>query len=276
MGMKDDDRAAERLVELRAETARLLEELDRQIGAVEEAQVTEISAERAEARATGDPMLVGLSNRATSTTYLDCTAPNADSLYVTGASGVTAAGNDGPGLRGYGTNAEGVVGSGPTGVRGSGNQFGVVGESSGSGTGVQGRSRTGDALYGLTYQGRGAVAVSLDNYGVQAFSRNRSAVLAQSIAGAGVISYTTSGADPAVLAENDSGVADSTALLVFGHAGVGAYLSGDRAPLRLALAQASGAPTSGDHLAGEIYLDSNADLFLCKASGSPGTWAQIA
>jgi hypothetical protein len=29
---------------------------------------------------------------------------------------------------------------------------------------------------------------------------------------------------------------------------------------------------AGFHNAGELVLDANADLYLCKTSGSPGTW----
>ena len=56
----------------------------------------------------------------------------------------------------------------------------------------------------------------------------------------------------------------------------GAVLDGRVAPLRLFPAPAAGAPSSGYHLMGELLLDSHGDLFLCKASGTPGVWKQIA
>ena len=37
----------------------------------------------------------------------------------------------------------------------------------------------------------------------------------------------------------------------------------------------AGPPTTGFHEAGELSLDANADLYLCKASGTPGTWNLI-
>jgi hypothetical protein len=57
--------------------------------------------------------------------------------------------------------------------------------------------------------------------------------------------------------------------------GVGAVLSGGLAPLRLTPSGATGAPAAGAHTAGELYVDSNGDLFYCTAAGTPGTWIQL-
>jgi hypothetical protein len=280
------ERYRARLVELRAETATLLAELDRQtaagnIGALapleQELQSRERPSEEATARLTGQAILAGMMNTADATTYLDCTAPDADAFHVTGYSGVTGVGSNGPGLRGYSTNGDSVVGmGGQAGVRGQSGGFGVYGQSLGNSVGVYGISNDGDGVYGFSFNGRGTLGVSLNSYGVQAFSRNRSAIIAQSIAGPGVVAYTTSSADAAVVAENDSGSVGSTAVVALGHAGVGAYASGEQAALQLGRAQLSGAPTSGFHVAGELVLDANADLYLCKATGSPGSWTLVA
>jgi hypothetical protein len=32
----------------------------------------------------------------------------------------------------------------------------------------------------------------------------------------------------------------------------------------------------GPHEAGELYVDSQGQLFLCTAAGTPGTWMQVA
>jgi hypothetical protein len=61
--------------------------------------------------------------------------------------------------------------------------------------------------------------------------------------------------------------------------GYGATLQGGRAPLRLLPAETAGAPTSGDHEVGELFVDSNGDLFFCKVKSTPGmpaTWVKIA
>jgi len=57
--------------------------------------------------------------------------------------------------------------------------------------------------------------------------------------------------------------------------GVGAILSGGLAPLRLTPSGATGAPAASAHTAGELYVDSNGDLFYCTAGGTPGTWVQL-
>lgn len=40
-------------------------------------------------------------------------------------------------------------------------------------------------------------------------------------------------------------------------------------------ATATGAPTSGSHQRGEMYVDGAGSLFVCTASGTPGTWRQV-
>ena len=57
--------------------------------------------------------------------------------------------------------------------------------------------------------------------------------------------------------------------------GVGAVLSGGLAPLRLTPSGATGAPSAGAHTAGELYVDSNGQLFFCTAGGTSGTWVQL-
>lgn len=57
-----------------------------------------------------------------------------------------------------------------------------------------------------------------------------------------------------------------------GDSGVGGYFHGALAPLLLGLGGVVGAPTSGAHSAGEIYMDSAATLWVCVSSGTPGAW----
>lgn len=63
---------------------------------------------------------------------------------------------------------------------------------------------------------------------------------------------------------------------VFGSGGdYGGELYGGLAQLRLRPKGTAGAPTSGSHLKGEIYLDTNGRLFVCTADGTPGTWRSV-
>jgi hypothetical protein len=63
---------------------------------------------------------------------------------------------------------------------------------------------------------------------------------------------------------------------VSGHGRIGGSFSGTAAPLRLAPAATAGPPTADYHLAGELYVDSQGQLYLCTAPGTPGAWAQVA
>ena len=54
--------------------------------------------------------------------------------------------------------------------------------------------------------------------------------------------------------------------------GLGGEFIGGEAPLRLVPSATTGAPKTGTHHKGELYVDSNFDLFYCKADGTPGTW----
>ena len=97
------------------------------------------------------------------------------------------------------------------------------------------------------------------------------------------------GLDPDLL-DLDIHQADPTSYGVTGHAddvrgigvrgmskhGYGATLQGGRAPLRLLPAETAGVPASGDHEVGELFVDSNGDLFFCKVKGTPCTWVKIA
>jgi hypothetical protein len=60
--------------------------------------------------------------------------------------------------------------------------------------------------------------------------------------------------------------------------GYGAFISAGNglAPLRLFPMGFSGAPTTGRHEAGEMLFDLDGRLFICAASGFPGTWREVA
>jgi hypothetical protein len=135
--------------------------------------------------------------------------------------------------------------------------------------GVQGVSQHGFGVSGVSSYSDGMVG--------EAYSRARSGVY-------GLNHYS---GDPHSLDQ-----ADRTSYGVTGHAddvhgigvrgmskhGYGATLQGGQAPLRLLPAETAGAPTSGYHQVGELFVDSQGNLFFCKVTGTskPGNWRQIA
>lgn len=271
--------------ELRAENARLLSELRRYAEAEKPAPLESppppgnavAAAAPPAPTATGQPIIAGQSNSAADTTYLDSSG-SSGAMYVIGtARGVTGVGQSSPGLFGYSYNADAVVGfavppNGQSGVRGQSNGIGVYGESTGSSIGVLGRSAAGYGTYGYSQDGPGSVGVSTNGLGAVAFSQQREALNAFSVNGDGVRASTSSGSAAAVFAENASGTAGGVGVAALGQAGVGVYASGEQAAIQLGRAQTPGPPTTGFHIAGELVLDANADLYLCKTNGTPGIW----
>ena len=102
-------------------------------------------------------------------------------------------------------------------------------------------------------------------------------VVATSIQGPGA-SVQTEQSQIAMVCGNLSGK-DSTntpyGLVAYAENGIGINAVGGTAPIQLSIGNTVGAPTSGQHEAGELYLDSNVTLFLCKKSGPPGTWKKL-
>jgi hypothetical protein len=62
---------------------------------------------------------------------------------------------------------------------------------------------------------------------------------------------------------------------VFGDGHVGGQFRGSSAQLALVPGPTAGKPASGRHATGEIYMDSEASLFVCIAGGFPGTWVRV-
>jgi hypothetical protein len=60
-----------------------------------------------------------------------------------------------------------------------------------------------------------------------------------------------------------------------GNAGLSLSLPGATAPTRYVGATVSGAPVSGSFLTGDFVIADNGHCFVCTASGSPGTWADV-
>jgi hypothetical protein len=144
----------------------------------------------------------------------------------------------------------------------------TLGETRGRGIGVHGVSTNGVGVNGASYNNHGVVGEA---------SRASSGVY-----GLNHYSGDSHGRDLDGL-DLDIRQADRTSYGVTGHAddvqgigvrgmskhGYGATLQGGRAPLRLLPAETAGHPASGD--VGELFVDSNGDLYFCKVKSTPGT-----
>jgi hypothetical protein len=147
---------------------------------------------------------------------------------------------------------------------------------------AQGTSTTG-APVGLYALARG-IGIIVSAFGVapspvvskavQAFCELGVAVFADSRDNTAVYAHTTNG-QSAIVADQASANPRSVAVAALGGSGVGLYASGETAAVQLGRSSVAGPPTTGFHEAGELSLDANADLYLCKASGTPGTWNLI-
>jgi len=217
----------------------------------------------------------------------DSRASNGIGVYGEGATyGVQGRGDDpiygleGTGVRGEG--ATGVWGSsskiGWSGVygqhtaeAGSGNSaeagYGVVGDGTGSGAGVFGRNSSGTAA------GRSCGVLGEGQFGI----------IGKSTAPgfAGVSGEHTGQQGYGVLGRNDifTGVRALGKTGVWGSSlggGYGGQFDGGKAQLMLKPKGGTpGKPTSGEHTKGELFMDSEAALFVCTASGTPGTWRRF-
>lgn len=258
---------------------------------------------------TGQPIIAGASNSAADTTYLGCTDPGSAMYVIGNGRGVSGVAQSGPGLHGLSYTQNGVVGigmpnalngvqgqavnpgasgvygqhdNGGYGTAGRSSFTGVLGESTGTGYGVYGTSTDGDGVAGWSTNALAVRAQSVNGHAVQAVSHNQSGVNSASVNSygvrgfsansVGVLATSNSATGAGLLAENDSGAPGGVAVIALGQAGVGVYASGEQAAVQLGRSSLAGAPTAGFHNAGELVLDANADLYLCKASGSPGTW----
>lgn len=127
---------------------------------------------------------------------------------------------------------------------------------------------------GMIVSAYGVPPAPVTSKAVQAFCQHGEAIFAQSINGSAVFANTTNGT-AAIVADQGSANPRAIALVALGGSGIGAYASGATAALQLGRSSSAGPPISGPHEAGELVLDANADLYLCKQSGTPGTWNRI-
>ena len=68
---------------------------------------------------------------------------------------------------------------------------------------------------------------------------------------------------------------DGTGVTGISTNGIGGEFSGGTAQLRLVPGVTAGPPSGSSHLTGELYLDSNGDLYLCTSGGVNAKWAKL-
>ena len=222
---------------------------------------------------------------------------NEDSIGVRGISyaGTGVKGEGSPGVRGmskYGTTGTGVKGEGSPGVWGtSRDDSGVVGDGIGSSrAGVLGRNSSGAGVKGegtfAGVSGSSSMPGSFSDlpsgvygehtgqggYGVRGFGDT--GVWGQGHKGDGVRGQSTSRFYAGVYGENTS-----TGILGGPGGGIGGRFKGGRAQVMLDPNASSGSPETGEHSKGELFMDSEADLFVCVASSTAtagAKWKKVA
>jgi hypothetical protein len=147
---------------------------------------------------------------------------------------------------------------------------------------LMGDQNVAEAPTWLRYNGTGSIGTTdlLTVYDGPAFNSSDfpSAIAGWAASGAaevsnGVYGYTTvSGGYGSIGFGN--GDAAAHGVWATSTAGYGLVADGGLAPIWLKPAGSAGAPTSGAHAVGELYVDSNGVLYQCIDAGSPGTWAQ--
>ena len=195
--------------------------------------------------ANNSPLLVGNeSNTATARTRSDYTGTGGGVgfLFQAGAAFPTTNPNYPAALAGYSS-----VATCPSGVYGFTDQrdgVGVVGYNSNGGDGVKGESPGGVGVHGK----------SVDNIAVS---------------GEGIIGGFFTGGVNGIVGVGTSNIG------VQGLGRIGAYFDGSTAALQLEVFSSPVQTRTDAHQAGEIEADSNLDLWLCVADGTPGKWRKI-
>jgi hypothetical protein len=128
---------------------------------------------------------------------------------------------------------------------------------SSAGTAVRGGANSGTGVHGSSVSGTGVDGESESYYGVFGDSVSYVGVQGSSSSGIGVRGQAGDLHDPGT--------------------GLGGVFGGGRAQLLLvpAVSSGAGAPSANTHNPGEIYVDSNATLWVCMTGGTPGTWVRL-
>jgi hypothetical protein len=178
--------------------------------------------------------------------------------------GVQGVADSGVGVRGSSSSNDGIVGS-----SGGDRRSGVFGDHTDATRvtfGVSGRCQSpqGAGVNGFSVPGVGVRGTSTTNDGIVGTSG------AERMSGVFGDNAKTTGATFGVSGRSQS--PQGAGVFGFSDFGYGGQFSGARAPLRLQPGTTFGRPTTGNHQAGEFFVDGNGDLFFCKLSGTPGTW----
>ncbi len=200
--------------------------------------------------------------------------------HSTSGSGVYAvASGSGTGVTAYSNTGDGVYGS-------SGTSNGVQGVSR-SGTGVYGSSGLGEGIFGQGGSGRASIHAVANGVApgtppatTALFAEGGSSYGAYVTNGSSLatVTGTNSGSGVGVLGQGVYGLlgqGSSVGVVGTSSHGIGGYFQGLEAALHLVPTALAGAPTSGAHSKGDLILDSGAVLYVCTASGTPGTWQKV-
>jgi hypothetical protein len=151
---------------------------------------------------------------------------------------------------------------------------GVVGDNGGLGPGVMGLGLI-LGIYGLV---TGPSGLNELFAGVVGDSTTDTGVLGTSSGADGVRGVTSSAGASGVTGLDQASGDASHGVYGSSENGIGGQFQGGRAPLMLVPAGSPGAPTSGDHTQGEIYMDSYGVIFVCTYGSGKGlgTWQKLA
>jgi len=111
--------------------------------------------------------------------------------------------------------------------------------------------------------------------GVIGDSNTVQGVLGLSTIGNGVTGETSGSNQAGVFGFDGSAGDTSFGVAGVSNTGVGVFARGVIAPLYLSPSGLAGAPTTGAHLPGQIYVDQNSVFYKCVAAGTPGTWVPM-
>ncbi len=198
---------------------------------------------------------------------------------------------DNAAIKGLGTTGDGIVGESA-----GDNKSGVYGfTTTTTGYGVFGRNKSYG--YGVGAEGQTGLWAHGTNYGVYAQAANGNGVWATSEHSAGVRGDTASTSDFGVVGQGSLptglvsigrlGGGNGVGVHGYSYAGVGVLgeshgvlgvdlKAGGTGRILQLVTATTGAPTAGTYTKGEQIRDAAGRLWLCVASGTPGTWQRVA
>jgi hypothetical protein len=130
-----------------------------------------------------------------------------------------------------------------------------------------------------------SIAILGSSSGVDPQNTSHVGVMGVSDNAQGVYGYTTADALAAIVAVSSGasgtgiyaqalGTTEGWGIEAIGGA-YGGVFTGNRAPIRLASGASNGAPGTGLHYRGELYVSADGHLYFCRAGGAPGTWVRL-